>query len=612
MGIFTKSKNKINVKIKFKPMKKIAIIVLVTLIWLPATSQRLKVDTYTRQSSNYKKHYSHIIDGVYVNDSTHIFIGGNINDKPVNSDFLSGHKIYATGVTLIKNKRIDPEGDYDNIHLTDFTVHPATNFQYGAGTGIYYPDGVDGDGYPFLGIYDKETLQVDSFVYYNISYPGADTAHAIGLRLLYSSREEAYYICGLMCNKKFDDIDIYNINARTKGFILKTDADDQSTDDLLVFSPDSVNSNAWLCMISDIEFAPGERRIAFTGLNTIDDFTGYRHPMAGMLDVDLDLKWCYSYEIEDTKYAGIDVEFNTDDTTLLVLMNSTTTEFAIMELNKNGILLQGPEAYKFTDTSTDHDTTRAHHMHYHNDTVIITGNHFADVIEDSDTNYKQFLFRFDLNADSLGEELSDLSYYSKQVVPPGEQVPVYSYWAPENSLYLDDSLYLVGVLNETSYTGFTFVRVNGIDPDCVDTLSILANEPQLDDTISCIGVADTCSSTEVDITLTNMNPSNYSQCFQTESAVMSINDIMNEQNLWELKQINNDGVEIVITSDKSSAYHINVYDMLGREVYSAGFNVNKGKTDIKLSFEVKPEIYLIRLSNGEYDETRKIINNHLR
>lgn len=587
---------------------------MVILFILPVYSQRLKVNTVA--GSPYKKHYSHIIDGVYVNDSTHLFVGGNRNDKPGQNFEMSGHKIYASTVSLIKNKRIYSNASGDYFHLTDFTVHPSTSFQYGAGTGIYYPYGIDSVGYPFLGIYDKETLEVDSFVYYNITYPDADYSQAVGLRVLYSSREEAYYICGLMCDTIFDDLDPYNISVNTKAFILKTDADDQGYDDLIIFSPDSVSPSGNLCMIGDIEFSPGERRISFTGINTIDDFTGNPHPMVGTVDMDLDLKWCYAYEIDQINFSGIDVEYNTDDTTILVLLNSTSTWIALMEVNKNGIVLQGPEAYKFSSTETYNDTTRAHHMHYFNDTLIITGNHFANEGEGNPPPYYQYLFRFDVKADSLDVELSDLKYFSEQIVPPGYQVPCYSYWAPENSVYIDDSLYLVGILNETinavAYKGFTFISEDGIDPDCVDTMSIITNEPELDDTISCVGVADTCNSTSVSISLGAMNPLNISQCFQTENAIMSIDDIVFDQGFWELRQINSDGIELKITTDRPDTYLVNVYDMLGREVYQSSFDVRKGQSEIKLSFAVKPEIYMIRLSNGEYDETKKIINNHLR
>lgn len=595
-------------------MKKLLIFIITITICLPSFSQRLKVDTYS--SGTYKKHYSHIIDGIYVNDCTHLFVGGNRNDKPGFNATLSGHKIYASGFSLIKNKDIDPQGTSDYIHLTDFTVHPGRDFEYGAGTGIYYPNGVDTTGYPFLGIYDDEAFKVDSFVYYNITFPEKEYSQAVGLRVIYSGEEEAYYICGLICDTIFDDIDPYDVDVNTKGFILKTRVDDQNSDQLIIFDPDSLSPSGNMCMIGDIEFSPGENRIAFTGINTIDDYTNNPHPMVGTVDMDLNLKWCYVYEIDQENYSGIDVEYNTDDTTILVLLNSASTWFAIMETNKDGIVLQGPEAYKFSSTETYNDTTRVHNMHYFNDTLIITGNHFANTGEGNPLDYDQYLFRFDVQADSLGEYLSDMKHFSVQEVPDGHQVPAYSYWAPRNSVFIDDSLYLVGVLYELSgspqYRGFTFVREDGINPECTDTMSIISNEPQLDDTISCTGTSNTCSSTEEDIEVEPLTVSSYDECWETENAIMAVGEFGTKQEFWEPKQITNEGIELIITAEVPDTYLVCVYDMLGREVYNSSFLVNEGQTEITLNFKVNPEIYLIRVSNSSYDETKKIINNHLR
>jgi len=92
------------------------------------------------------------------------------------------------GFDLIKNKKIETNTFDDKFYLTDFIAYPNDNFNYGAGTGIYFPDGTNGFGYPFIGIYNKETLSIDTFKYFNIKYPGTeDTVQAVGLRVLYSS-----------------------------------------------------------------------------------------------------------------------------------------------------------------------------------------------------------------------------------------------------------------------------------------------------------------------------------------------------------------------------------------------------------------------------------------
>ena len=166
-------------------------IILIIAMSFPAIAQRLRVETYS-DSTRYKKHYSHIIKAATINDSLHMFIAGNFTDKlSVNSE-VSGHKIYDT--TLIVNKKGRTPGSGDNILLTDFTVIPATEFQYASGTGVYYPDGPDDEGYPFLGFYNRYTFEIDSLVYFNLSYAGVEQSHATGLRIKYSRDEGAYYV----------------------------------------------------------------------------------------------------------------------------------------------------------------------------------------------------------------------------------------------------------------------------------------------------------------------------------------------------------------------------------------------------------------------------------
>ena len=587
-------------------MKKIILFTLTALFCLPAFAQRLKVRTYN-QPLSYLKHYTHNIESAEVNDSLNIYILGNYTDKGETNYEITGHKI--NNMTLRVNKKGYPDVSTQNVHLTDFDLYPSSELRYGYGTGIYYPNGYKDYGYPFLGVYDKYTLDIVSFDYYDLSYGGNDTTHAVGLRVEYSPDAGAYYICGTMVNKRFGDIDITDIRAKSKGFIMKIDEAGQVGPRVLVFDPDSVAGDTWLNVVSDIEINANETEIAFTGLDTEDSLTGYLHTMAGVVDMGLTIDWCKTYEITTDKYAGTDVVFNDDDTSLFVLMNSTGTDCSIMELDSDdGTVVQSPWAYDFSGNSTSNDTTRAHMMHYFNDTLIITGNHFAT---ENSTRY-QYLFRFDVDANSLRTFNKHFTYYSKQEVPAGDQKYAYSYWTPENSVYKENNLHMVGVYNEvysTDYNfGFKYVSVNGISSSCVDTLSPETDTPNLDDIISRIGDIEGCEEISVDDQHTDIYPSDTLECANKSASILSIeNEQLTDYDLCRIGNISHDGIEAVLISDKPTMYRISIHDVLGREVFKSAYPVDEGETNIKLDFRVQPLVYIVRVSDGKNTEVEKII-----
>ena len=591
-------------------MKNYFTVMLAIIVFIPAFSQRLQVETYFGLTSNYKKHYSHIIKAATINDSAHIFVGGNYTDILSENDAISGHKIYNT--TLFVNKEGYPnESQNERILLTDFTVIPATEFQYGTGTGVYYPDGPNDDGYPFLGYYNRLTFEIDSLVYFNLSYAGLEQSHATGLRIKYSRNEGAYYICGVMADRKFTDINLSDIEGKSKGFILKVEDEGAVSYSALVFTPDDLQSDDEICVVSDIAINEDEDKIAFTGLNTLDDFTGYYHTMTGVVDMDLDIDWCKAYELTSATYAGVDVLFNEDDTTLFVLHNSASSEFSIAELDDAGTIVQDPQAYKFDGTYTFNNVSRAHMMHYYNDTIIITGNHFADDGAFFPTDY-QYLYRFDIDADDLSTNLSDFTYYSQQEVPVGDQVDVYSYWTPENSVYMNDSLYIVGVYNENSNYGFNYVTVEGMSNEsgCVDTLGFITTEPHLDDTVSCSGNIVTCTATDVDVDIDNASVIDSLECVPSSKSTVANNYIFdNTDQIWMFERINKSGIYATLISEKPENYSICVYDVMGRNVFSSSFNVGEGQTPVNFDFNVNTEMYIIRISNGRQTEIMKVMCN---
>ncbi|MBC8320168.1 MAG: T9SS type A sorting domain-containing protein [Bacteroidetes bacterium] len=64
-----------------------------------------------------------------------------------------------------------------------------------------------------------------------------------------------------------------------------------------------------------------------------------------------------------------------------------------------------------------------------------------------------------------------------------------------------------------------------------------------------------------------------------------------------------------LISEKPAHYSISVYDVMGRKIYSSGFNVGEGQTPVKLSFNVNTEMYIISVSNGSQTETLKVMGN---
>ncbi len=189
-------------------MKKSILFLLVGLISLTGFSQRFEVTT-SSSSAQYKKHYSHSIEGGFVNNQPRQFVVGNKTDWGTNSHVINGHLI--DGANFITGKK-PTVTLVENIQLTDFTIYPTEDYQYGAGTGVYYPNGVTGMGYPFLGIYDKVTMALISVEYFDLSYSGAqEPTNAVGLRIVYSREAKAFYISGIMADKLFADINMNNI-----------------------------------------------------------------------------------------------------------------------------------------------------------------------------------------------------------------------------------------------------------------------------------------------------------------------------------------------------------------------------------------------------------------
>lgn len=133
---------------------------LVTLIFLAfltvsAIAQLLEKSNYNSIGGvNYKKHYSHNIEGGTVDGVQKEFVVGNNTDFLTVNNHVSGQSV--TGNVIGQGRDAFINGQ---IALTDFAVFPSTENQYAVGTGIYYPNiPNDYTGYPFMGIYDRRTM----------------------------------------------------------------------------------------------------------------------------------------------------------------------------------------------------------------------------------------------------------------------------------------------------------------------------------------------------------------------------------------------------------------------------------------------------------------------
>jgi len=595
-------------------MKKLSLFLLVGLIGLTGFSQRFKVETFTANPLDYKKHYSHSIEGGIANNQLRQFVAGNVTDWGFYNKEVTGHPI--DGINFLPGKRayLPVNGD-DRAQLTDFTIYPTDDYQYGAGTGVYYPNGSAGNGYPFYGKYDKVTMEIIDVWYYNITYPGSqEYANAVGLRIVYSHVERAFYISGIMADRLFEDVNMNNIIGKSKGFIMKIEEIDLRNAQVLVFEPDNLPgapNDPILCAVTDLEISADESEIAFTGMTTKETgFDGYYHPMVGIIDMDLNVQWSnvYNFPAVD-RYSGVDVEYNTTNDNLFVLLNSSRYPFAMMELNNNGTINQQPVKYEFSDpASFELGSARAHKMHYINGAITITGNCFVD-----GTTQDQLLFSYEIPVAS-NLLLGNNSYYtySRELVPLGSQKQVTGYWASENSIYQDGNLSIVGIYNNNNQSfGYTFIQVNGFvgGPGCSETgdVSITGFATSKDNQATSL---DDCRGFEFDRGHGSSQPEPPQECptVGEKSAEAFGNSTVINGNFWHFKGIDTQGIHAVLISENSNAvYEVNIFDVVGRKIVSSTYNVSEGQSEIYLEFATKAEMYIISVSNGSQTETLKVM-----
>jgi len=597
-------------------MKKCLLVFLLSLICTAGFPQRYEVVT-SDPLIPFKRHYSYSIEKGQVNGQSRQFMAGNQTDWLVNSKAIKGN-----GSLFLSGRAVELTNETANILLTDFVIAPQNeDSQYAAGTGIYFPSGPTGMGYVYLGIYERGTMQLSTLVYFDLVYPGADIGNTAGTRIKYSARENAYYISGIMVDRTFVGMDINNLDCHTKGFILKVSRP-YTQANVLVFDPDPLPDErlAWMCSVNDLEINTDETLIAFTGVNTKKEFNGYYQPMVGMIDMNLNLQWCNVYELTGLRYSGIDVEFGQNDKNLFALFNSEGRPFAITQLDMNGSVIQQPEEYIFDMPLCPEmglsgllpGTTRAHIMHYtESNGLIVTGNCY---IESDTREHYQRLFRYDIaNADDLSSGSLNVNPYSCDIVPLGSQRVLTSWWSPENSVYNEGNLYIVGSYNNNDINnplyGYNYINVNGFntaDAHCFVQGSASYNMLHTKDLKKSAYMTKT-SAYKLGSFVYSWVPETNPECGKSGDEKSAADIIENDMtgSIWKFVGIDEGGIHALLNAESPCKYQISVFDITGKKVFSAGYDV-EGQKIVYLKFNPGNQLYLININNGSKFETLKV------
>lgn len=332
--------------------------------------------------------------------------------------------------------------------------------------------------------------------------------------------------------------------------------------------------------------------------------------MVGAIDMNLTQMWCNSYEMQGSRYSGVDIEFGDHKSSLFVLMNSSDYPFSIMELDLRGSVVQQPELYEFTgktcNSVSDYlGAARGHIMHYtESNGLKVTGNVFIQ----NEHDISQRLFSYDIpTASSLRTGNLRFGTYSCDPMPAGNQPAVTSWWAPENSLYSNQNLSIVGYCRySTTVEGYVYVNTSGFnfaDPNCYyeGTVKIkdLTTYP-IDQPSSLIQ----CSKIEFILEVDPWVYAPIENCSNGSGKSSSIEENV-DKSFWTFTGIDQTGINAYLNSEKESQYEIDVYDLTGRKVCSESYSV-KGQKYVNLKFNVGSQLYLIKVSNGTQSETIKV------
>ncbi len=578
--------------------KNLTTLVLLAFLTVSAMAQLFEKSNHGLLS-DYKKHYSHNIEGGTVDGVQKEFVIGN------NTDFLTvNNKVSGQSVTgNFIGQGVIGELIVENIALTDFAVFPSTENQYAVGTGIYYPDiPNDYSGYPFMGIYDRRTMTPINLYFYNISYPvDKKDKNSVGLRIKYSERNNSVYISGILCENVLPQMNMNDLVGKSQGFILKIDFANPTSAQALVFDPDDVSVIPILSAVTDMEIDNDEQEIIFTGINTKQSTEGYYSPFAGKIDMNLNLLWSNTYSFGTDRFSGVDVEYSSNGN-FLMLMNSDKYDFAIMEIGSLGQVIQQPVKYTFS-YNNEPWPARSHIMHYNKSNIYITGNLF-------EAERSQRLYSYKIaDATNLLSGGPEFKMYSEYPIPQGKQVEATNYWAPENSILTNENdLSIVGIYNNIGAGddefGFCLVHTAGYDSAACMLTGKAYMKSDYCDSHSCEAHLITCRSIESVYLVYPGLETFYQSCPSHDKSIM-INDRDNINFGWQIDAINEAGMVLTFANEETSKYMINVYTTTGTRVHSENVSIN-GQQTVYLNFKTTDQIYLINVNNGITSETRKV------
>jgi len=551
--------------------------------------------------ADYKKHYTHNIEGGTVDGVQKEFVVGNNTDFLTVNQKVSGQSV--TGNVIGQGIVGYPLPSTARVALTDFAVLPSSENQYAVGTGIYYPD-VQNDlsGYPFMAIYDRKTMIPYILYYYNISYPiDKVDKNSIGVRIKYSERNNSVYISGALCENVLPQMNFNDLVGKSQGFILKIDFANPTNGQAMVFDPDDMSIIPILCGVTDMEIDANEQEIIFTGINTKQSTVGYYSPFAGKIDMNLNLLWSNTYSFGTDRFSGVDVEYSSNGN-FLMLMNSDKYDFAIMEIGSLGQVIQQPVKYTFS-YNNEPWPARSHIMHYNKSNIYITGNLF-------EAERTQRLYSYQIaDAANLLSGVSEFKMYSEYPIPLGKQIEATNYWTPENSILTnEDDLSIVGIYNNIGSTGtpefgFCLVHTAGYDSAaCMNLGKVMMLQDECD-SHPCTAHQVSCRSTDI---LYDHDPIlfPYNQSCPSHDKSMEVgsNDV---DYGWRINSIDEAGIMVTFNNKEETSYLVNIYTTSGQRIHSEKIKANGQKT-VYVNFPVKDQLYLISVSDGTKTETIKV------
>ncbi len=253
--------------------------------------------------------------------------------------------------------------------------------------------------------------------------------------------------------------------------------------------------------------------------------------------MNLNLLWSNTYSFGTDPFSGVDVEYSSNGN-FLMLMNSDKYDFAIMEISSLGQVIQQPVKYTFS-YNNEPWPARSHIMHYNKSKIYITGNLY-------EAERKQHLYSYEIaDATNLLSGGSEFKMYSEYPIPQGKQVEATNYWAPENSILLNENdLSIVGIYNNIGAGddkfGFCMVHTAGYsEEECLMQGSV-AKLSDISSSTNCIAHLDSCRNVLVNFSPVP-GPATFNQLCPSHDKSMEVGS--NDVDLgWRINSIDETGI----------------------------------------------------------------------